>query len=423
MMVSFFRKAAARRETRCGRRLGIARTPRVESLEERKLPAYLTLPVTHLPTFAATVSVPQTAASNTFNVQLSGGNFLGTYIPTPNTTAGTTTLASSYGLNFEFPPTVGITYYSTTSTRNGLVYGNSVPNAGAIAWLVVNRGPTATTPVLQNALQAAIWRTEFGNNFQLNGADNNNIPSNSPALITAYQADLAALDGNTLPVGDVMWISPYSTGTLSSFQAEGLVALPTAAASTQTNVSISTTSTVYGQPVTFGAVVTSGGGTPTGAVQFQVDGANVGSPVPLSAAGTANLTETTVNAGKHVIGAVYEPSGSTFGLSASPNNLTLTINPVPTQIVFRALPNPAKKNRPVTVVATVQSVGSSAIPLGTLVFTIDGAARPAVNLFNGNAVRKHRPFGPGKHIIGAIYTPTSSNFLPSQGMFVLKVHH
>src|SRR5205085_4104396 len=51
-------------------------------------------------------------------------------------------------------------YPNATVTADGTTYGSAVPNAGAISWLVTNIGPTATTPEQQDALQAAIWRTE-----------------------------------------------------------------------------------------------------------------------------------------------------------------------------------------------------------------------------------------------------------------------
>lgn len=418
-MVSFFRSGAPRQGTRSRRRMAIARAPRLEALEERKVPAYLNLPTSAIPNFSATLIVPGAAGENTFpGVPLSGGNFLGTY----NTTTSTTTLASSYGLNPLIPIAVGIQYYSATETNNGTVYGTSVPNAGAVAWLLVNIGPTATTQLDQDALQAAIWRTELANNFQLDGVDNSSTltPVNA-AIGSTYLADLAALDSNTAPLGDVLWITPESSSNLSFAQPEGLVALPTFSMGTDTAVATSANSAAYGQPVTFGAVVTntnSKGPTPTGAAQFQVNGVNVGNPVPLNASGTANYTETTVGAGSYRVGAVYEPTGD-FGLSASANNPPLVIRPAVTAVVIQSSANPARKGQPINLLVTVENVdaGTLAIPVGTAVFKINGRNRPAVNLFNGHAVRKGLRLGVGTHTITVYYTPSSANFLPSTGKF------
>jgi MBG domain (YGX type)/Bacterial Ig-like domain (group 3) len=89
---------------------------------------------------------------------------------------------------------------------------------------------------------------------------------------------------------------------------------------------------VYGQTDTFTATVTSGGGTPTGTVQFQVDGSNVGSPVTLSG-GTANFSTSAIIVGGHTITAVYTTNSINFtnsqgnvGENISPAPLTVTAN-------------------------------------------------------------------------------------------------
>jgi hypothetical protein len=54
-------------------------------------------------------------------------------------------------------------------------------------------------------------------------------------------------------------------------------------AATSTGLASSLNPSVVGQTVTFTATVTSTGGTPTGTVQFKIDGGNSGSPVTLRA--------------------------------------------------------------------------------------------------------------------------------------------
>ena len=71
------------------------------------------------------------------------------------------------------------------------------------------------------------------------------------------------------------------------------MALPTTDA-TKTTVTSSVNPSAVGQSVTFTATVTDtnpqGQGTPTGSVQFQIDGRNYGSPVTLSG-GTARISD------------------------------------------------------------------------------------------------------------------------------------
>ncbi len=329
MLASLFQKFASGRGTRSHRRIAIARTPRFDSLEDRKVPAILTLPITSLPTFTITLTLPGPAGANTYaHVPVSGGNFLGTY----NTTA----LSSSYGLSPQLGINVGSTYYSASENNNGTTYGAAVPNAGSIAWLLGTYGPSANSAGLQDALQAAIWRTEFGTNFELDGVDNSTSISSSSvnAVIgPTYQAELAALANHTLPVSDVTWITPDSAEVLSTMQVQGLVALG------QTNIPSAT---------------------------------------------------------------------ATFVTSSA---------------------NPVRRGGAVTFSATVladQSPLGTVIPLGTVVFTIDGQTRASVVLSNGKAVLKGIKLAAGTHTVTVAYIPLNSSFTASQGQLIggqrVRVH-
>jgi hypothetical protein len=86
---------------------------------------------------------------------------------------------------------------------------------------------------------------------------------------------------------------------------------------TTASLTSSVNPSVYGQAVTFTATITTpvtGLGTPTGSVQFVVDGANFGAAVPLSG-NTASISTSTLSVGPHTIHAVY--SGDVLFLSSS----------------------------------------------------------------------------------------------------------
>ena len=86
-------------------------------------------------------------------------------------------------------------------------------------------------------------------------------------------------------------------------------------ASTTVTLATSDASSVYGQDVTFTATVepvAPGAGTPTGTIQFRVDGQDAGSEVPL-AGGTATFTTSLLAAGSHAITAVYAGDASFLG--------------------------------------------------------------------------------------------------------------
>jgi hypothetical protein len=75
---------------------------------------------------------------------------------------------------------------------------------------------------------------------------------------------------------------------------------------TTTTVTSSPSVSVLNAPVTFTAIVSAGvgAGTPTGEVQFQVDGVNLDAPVPLSD-GLASITTSALPGGTHTVTALY----------------------------------------------------------------------------------------------------------------------
>ncbi|MGB0117729.1 MAG: Ig-like domain repeat protein, partial [Terriglobales bacterium] len=72
---------------------------------------------------------------------------------------------------------------------------------------------------------------------------------------------------------------------------------------TATAISSSLNPSTYGQAVSFTATVT--GNSPTGTVQFTVDGSNLGSPVALSSGSATSVTTSTLAVGTHTVTAMY----------------------------------------------------------------------------------------------------------------------
>ena len=86
-----------------------------------------------------------------------------------------------------------------------------------------------------------------------------------------------------------------------------------------TSMTVTTSSpnpSAYGQPVTFTATITAGSGTfdNGGAVQFAVDGNNIGGPVPLTG-GVATIQDATLDVGPHAVIATYSGDAN-FNASA-----------------------------------------------------------------------------------------------------------
>jgi uncharacterized repeat protein (TIGR03803 family) len=81
---------------------------------------------------------------------------------------------------------------------------------------------------------------------------------------------------------------------------------PAPAPTATTVISNVPSGSVYGQTVTFTATITptSGSGTPTGSIQFSIDGSNFGTPLTLSS-GSASISTAALTAGTHTISATY----------------------------------------------------------------------------------------------------------------------
>src|SRR5262249_43516041 len=87
----------------------------------------------------------------------------------------------------------------------------------------------------------------------------------------------------------------------------------------------------FGQAVTFTATVSPSAGTagtPTGSVQFKLDGFSFSSPVTVSG-GMASIQTSSLSAGPHQITAVYTSDTTNFLASSSAQPLTQTVNPAP----------------------------------------------------------------------------------------------
>jgi hypothetical protein len=223
-MFNFDRHLALRNTVRFRSRTAFIRRPSVESLEQRELLATLALPSSDGSSLTGSYLSPY--GEFVTGQSFAGGDFLGTL-------NGTTALAT-YCVDISATAGIAPASYTATMTSNGTTFGKAVPNAGAIAWLLKNLEPKISSADQEGALQAAIWRVEYGpSGFQLDGADNSNDPGyNTPALIADYKADMVALGTNTATVSSVDWLSP--TDPLDGSPAQALVGLPVGTAQSMT---------------------------------------------------------------------------------------------------------------------------------------------------------------------------------------------
>ncbi len=142
----------------------------------------------------------------------------------------------------------------------------------------------------------------------------------------------ATLSGNILTVTGVGTVTVEATQPgNANFQAAVPVdqSFTITPAATTAVVSSSATPVPHNQQITFTVTVSDGlpaAFTPSGLVQFQIDGQNVGSAVSLSASGTATYSTTALAAGSHTVTAVYAGAAN-FLPSTAPNFTQVVLGP------------------------------------------------------------------------------------------------
>jgi PA14 domain/Bacterial Ig-like domain (group 3)/Ig-like domain from next to BRCA1 gene/CHAP domain len=146
-------------------------------------------------------------------------------------------------------------------------------------------------------------------------------------LTGANAASQLSFDGGTTFQASGTWGSSTSGATHpdTRFTGSGTITIAKGPTSTAVSLTSGTTPSIFGASLTFTAAVT--GSTPTGAVQFQDGGSNLGSAMTMSG-GSAALTNSSLSVGTHSITAVY--SGDAGNIGSTSSALSQVVNsPVP----------------------------------------------------------------------------------------------
>ena len=173
---------------------------------------------------------------------------------------------------------------------------------------------------------------------------------------------------------------------------------------TTTALASSLNPSIFGQPLTFTAAVSSTSGTPTGTVIFYDSSAAIGSAT--LAGGSASISVSSLTAGSHPITAVYQGSGA-FVSSTSPP-LNQVVSPATTTTSVASSANPARVRQTVTYTATVATqYGGKAT--GTVTFQDSGVTIATVALSNNKAAHSTSYPTMGIHSITAAYSGDLNN--------------
>jgi len=351
-------------------------------------------------TFTATVSPVLATGVPTGTVTFTGSapvtlDAAGTATFTTSTLpVGINTITASYSGDAVFTPSTasvdqvvgqGSTSTSVASSLNPSVGGNNVTFTATVSAIGGFGSPTGTVEFFDGATSLAV-QPLAGNtaSFSTTG-----LSVGSHSITAVYSGD-AGFTGSTSPVLTQVVNTPLR-------------------ATTTVVTSNRVPSANFGQTVTFTATVrpATGTGIPTGTVQFNIDGVDVGLPVTLNLQGRATFATSTLAAGTHIVIAKY--SGSTVFAPSANAGFSQVVNPAATTVVVSSNANPSVFGQSVTLTARVTPAAAG--PTGTVIFAIDGVlSGPITPDATGRARLVTSTLSVGSHIVTASFSG-SANYL------------
>jgi hypothetical protein len=382
------------------------------------LTASLTTPVVGPPT-SAVFTMPATTANTSFTVSWSGSpgpgaTSIASYTIYDSDDGGpfTAFLANTTLTSATFTGQFGHTYafYSVATDNFGNV--QPIPTAAQATTRVVAPIATKTTVTSSEnpapasdrvTLTATVSAAQSTNGvpsgtiqFVIDGA-----PTGSPVALVNGSASLTA---PTLPprVHTVTALYSPENGLFTN----GTGSLPggeSVTGSTTTALSSSLSSAVFGQSVTFTAVISAqaaGGPTPSGNVSF-LDGSTVLGIVLLNA-GTAQFRTSGLAIGSHSIKVVYEGNGTYTGSQSG--SMVLPVQSDGVTILVTPSANPSPPSHQLTLTAAVNAAApGSGIPTGTVTLYDGKKSLGTVAIDRGVAMLTTKKWKRGSQTITVIY--------------------
>jgi hypothetical protein len=302
--------------------------------------------------FAATVTNASTSAAPTGSLEFFDGS----------TDLGAGTLGASSGNQTTW--TFGISTLSAGSHAIQAVFSDAANFNGS----------SGTLAQTVNKANASITVTPYGVTY-----DGNSHTATGSAT-GVFNESLAGLDrsGTThTNAGSYTdtWTFTDVTGNYNN--ATGTVTDSIAAASTSTAISSSVNPSVFGQPISFVAAVSNASGTgvtPTGNVQFAIDGSNLDGLVSLDVTGHAtSIVTSTLTAGTHTVTATYSNIDGNFSNSNGTLAGGQVVNAASTNTTVASSANPSIYGNSVrfTFTVTANSPSTATVNTGT-VTVLDG---------------------------------------------------
>jgi hypothetical protein len=179
---------------------------------------------------------------------------------------------------------------------------------------------------------------------------------------------------------------------------------------TGTSLSNSLNPSIYGQAVTFQAVVYSMSppfSTPTGKVKFMWDRFTIGSATlssNLSGMSVATLTTSMLNAGTYPLMAVY--SGDSMNAPSTSQLVSQVVLPTTTSATLTSSSNPSSQGQAVTFTATITS--PTVVAKGPVIFTIGKTVLGTAQLGGGKAKLTTSSMPAGTALVTVTYQGNSN---------------
>jgi hypothetical protein len=254
----------------------------------------------------APLTITANSTSKTYGQTLT---FVGTEFTTSgllNSDTVTSVTLTSAGAAATAP--AGSPYSIVPSNAVGTGLGNYTINYVSGGLNVLN----ATLTITANSTSKTYGQTVTfaGTEFTTSGLVNGNTVT-SVTLTSAGAPASAAVAGSPYSIVPSAAVGT-GLGNYTISYVNG--SLTVTAAATTTTLVVSPNPATSGNPVTFTATiapVAPGSGSPTGTVQFQVDGTNDGAPVTVNN-GVATFSDSTVAIGDHTIKAIYTNTDGNF---------------------------------------------------------------------------------------------------------------
>ena len=220
---------------------------------------------------------------------------------------------------------------------------------------------------------------------------------------------VATLTTSSLSVGGHSITATYGSNTDYLGSSSSALAQTVTKDASVVSIVSSASPSVLKQAVSFTVNVSAaspGSGTPTGTVQFEIDGKNVGPAVALVNGAATSGSSSSLALGNHSVTVFYNGDGN---FTNGTEGLTQSVQKISTTTGLRDSADPSVLGESVTFTANVASMApGSGIPAGTVTFQSGSTTLGTVGLSAGTAVYTTTKLPAGADAITAVYNGNAS---------------